>query len=178
MDLEKVQLIFQTIVSWPVFSVVLLILFTLFFLSIIYYLFVIGSRIESSKTWPFVEGQVTNCELTRKRDRSIDDNYVHMDYAIKIEYKYKVAGKGFTSNQIALLGYRSTSDIQKHRDFFNKHPVGSTIKVFYNSKKPGMAILEKDGKARLLIILTGLVLGLGVLGTIIWGGLKDLGIEF
>lgn len=156
-----VQEIFQTII-WDPVTVIIGILFLLSFFSILYYLFVIAPLVLSSKKWPHVTGKIIKSRLESRGTTDPNDGVYTIEYCAELEYSYQIKGKHFFSRKINLFknGY---SIRKKSTGILDKYPRGTSVKVFYNPKKPSIAVLETGGVTRLIIIIISLMITVGVM---------------
>lgn len=83
---------------------------------------------HASKYWPTTSGKILLSRL-----RGVDD-----DRAL-ISYEYQVAGKTYTSSNIAL----GQSVFAKVQETLAQYPEGAEVKVLYDPNKPSVAYLQR-----------------------------------
>ena len=93
-------------------------------------------------TWAETQGTILSGHIASSQgyDQSTSSHQTY--YEPEVTYQYEVAGVRYTGSRVAELGgrYGSNSDVEK---YLAEHPVGSTLKVFYDRTDPRNAILEK-----------------------------------
>jgi hypothetical protein len=168
----EVQEIFQTINLDPI-TVIVGILFLLSFFSILYYLFVIAPLVISSKKWPHVTGKIINNDLKSRGTKNIDEAYT-IKYSVELEYSYQINGKNYSSRKIRLFEKDHPISKAFNLGFLDKYPKGANVKVFYNPKKPSVAVLETGGITRLIVIIILLMLSLGALTALLMNKIRPV----
>ncbi len=119
---------------------------------------------NASRSWPSIPGQVTSAEMkvetinfrTRLGGPSTD-------YRPLIRYEYVIEGIRYQNDQITFGAIKM--DKANAEAKLASYPVGSTVTVYYNPKKPDQAVLEHTDTGSILFILVGavgLVIGLCV----------------
>ncbi len=102
-----------------------------------------------SKSWPVVDGQVTESTVTftsRVERHEIDSRTpnetvtrTHETFFPSVKYVYELEGRSLTGTQISLSDVGSSSDAAKA--MVAKYPVGTKVKVFYNPANTSEAVL-------------------------------------
>lgn len=93
-------------------------------------------RNAEAATWPSVKGEIRYSDTEEVRG---DDD---LSYSAAVQYNYVVDGKSYGGNRIMYgnTTFSNRSDAQKLCD---KYPVGTTVDVFYDPKKPSRCVLER-----------------------------------
>ena len=89
-----------------------------------------------SNDWPKTEGKII-----RSGSGFIDTDTMQKEYFLNIQYHYSVEGKDFTSCRISFK-YLSRRTKEAIQEILNRYPLGKKIDVYYNPRRPQMAILE------------------------------------
>jgi hypothetical protein len=100
-----------------------------------------------AKRWPITIGTVTSSEVAGA-----------MKYYPSVNYTYTIDTVVYTSNSISNMNFNS-----KNRsfveDFIKKYPLGSEIKVYYNSADPSRALLEPGiNTGHILLLAFGIII--------------------
>jgi len=110
----------------------------------------VARKAQQSLSWPATEGVISHAAvLFRTRDSAQANNAA--DYRADIAYRFKVKGRDYTSSQITLMDYSSSSSANAE-GIVTRYPDGSTVKVFYNPQDPSESVLE-PGPTRGILIL-------------------------
>lgn len=99
-----------------------------------------------TNSWPTTNGTVTSSEMGGV-----------MKYYPSVSYSYIIDSTVYTSKRISNMNF-NTKNSSVVEEVLKKYPLGSEIKVYYNSADPSMALLEPG-------IITGniLLLAFGML---------------
>jgi hypothetical protein len=171
----EVQEFFQAI-TWGPVTAIIGILYLLLFFSILYFLLVMAPLVIYSKEWPQVTGKIIKNELKRRDAEGSIEGTRTTHYSAELEYLYPIKGKEFSSKKIKLFKNDIISR-KFNQGILDKYPKGASVKVFYNPKKPSFAILETGGGARLLVIITLLILGFGAMTAFLMDNLVQIKIR-
>ena len=137
-------------------------------------------QVRAARDWPSTPGKVviSNSEV---RDVSFLDDSRENDHRVEprnfanIVYEYTVSGQTLTNNRVSIDDDRGDFGIA---ETIARYPVGKAVTVFYNSRHPHEAVLERDtpkgwwgclgiGMAIALAIIFGSVFGLNQLSEFI-----------
>src|SRR6202042_2651255 len=133
-------------------------------------------QVRAAGEWPSAPGRVvvSNSEVRDVRviDRGREDGYRFepRNFA-NIVYEYSVSGESLTNNRVSIDDDRGDFGIA---ETIARYPVGAAVTVYYNSRHPRDAVLERDtpkgwwgcraaGMAIALAIIFGSVFGLNQL---------------
>jgi hypothetical protein len=111
--------------------------------------------------WPVAQATVIAAEVIKRISKS-DDEFD--SYIPRVSYAYSVNGVRYEGNVIRIgLEERGYIREQQAHDHLARYPVGATIAVRYDPKKPEIAVLElgQVGAARYLLA-GGLLAAVGV----------------
>ncbi len=111
-------------------------------------------------TWIETQGTILASDISSSDGYDQSTNSYQTYYEPEVTYKYEVHGAIYTRSRVAELGsrYGSKRDVEK---FLADHPVGSTMKVYYDVSDAGNAILEKGlgSIGQKQIVLAGGIIG-------------------
>jgi len=93
-------------------------------------------RNAEAATWPSVKGEIRYSGVEDVRG---DDD---ISYNAAVQYNYVVDGKPHVGNRI-MYGPTTFSNQWDAQKLCDKYPVGSTVDVYYDPKKPGRCVLER-----------------------------------
>ena len=114
---------------------------------------------DTSKNWPSVTGEITRSEVFtyRKEGRT--------QYLPDIVYKYRVAGKPYTSSRIIIGDPPYRSNISPAKRLLTEYPLGKRVEVFYDPVVPSSAALKPGVRKNdlFLLMITGLLPILGIM---------------
>jgi hypothetical protein len=96
-----------------------------------------AARATASRTWPSTQGQVIAARVDVSSDSDRNDSY-----SADIHYSYRVAGQEHTASRVAWGGRVSSGSRAAADAAVIRYPVGSAVRVFYDPKEPGEAVLE------------------------------------
>ncbi len=96
----------------------------------------IGTRWQAaaSAKWPQVDGVVTASGIVTRPVRRGENHQP------RIEYRYRVAGAVYVGTRLGWDTTVGTQAIAQH--FVDEYPVGRTVQVHVNPKRPDEAVLE------------------------------------
>jgi hypothetical protein len=99
-----------------------------------------------TKSWPITNGTVTSSEVGGV-----------MKYYPFVSYTYSIDSTVYTSDRISNMNF-NTKNISVVEEFLKKYPLGSEIKVYYNSEDPSKALLEPGiTNGNILLIAFGII---------------------
>lgn len=137
--------------GWP-FTIV----YMLLVLGCLYFLLVSIPKTVMTKYWPKACGSVVVSKLEASKRLTKDGGKITV-YSPLVKYRYCIAGQQYTSQKIKWADHRSSSK-NAHQKVVDKYPVNSDITVFYNPKKPGVAVLEPGiGQGTVIITMFFLI---------------------
>jgi uncharacterized protein DUF3592 len=88
-----------------------------------------------SGDYPFVTGTITRSEVTVQHGSKGG-----ISYGVNINYRYEVGGQTFTGTRLRYNNVSSSNESAAN-DIVNAHPVGATVKVYYNPGDPQESLL-------------------------------------
>jgi hypothetical protein len=123
---------------------------------------------RSSPAWSSVDGTIVSS--FNSEEYSIEGTYT---YKPIVEFLYEVEGREYSSDNLT-YGRRKFPD-QGFVDYIiQQHPVGGTIAVYYNPRRPGQAVLQPGDSSGLGVVVgTGIVIILFSIVPIVRGNRRD-----
>lgn len=100
-----------------------------------------GKEGKATLSWLPVNGVVLSSDISSKRVRKTTGNKGYKtEKRFNISYEYEVKGKKYTSYK---LGWgKKDGKTLTYEQLLATYPKGKTVKVFYNPKAPGKAVLH------------------------------------
>lgn len=97
-------------------------------------------KAQKAKAWPQVDGEITHSEVETVCSGGSGGR---VTFRADIKYKYKVGRRTYKNDKVCVgnvtVSVNNKSEAQyKCRDY----PIGKTVKVFHNPRKPTEACLE------------------------------------
>ena len=89
------------------------------------------TRARGSVTWPLVTGKIITSQVQSHQDED------GTTYSADIEYSYTVNEKHFKSDVIVIGGHEYSAG-----SAVDRYPLGKSVKVAYNPRKPDEAVLQ------------------------------------
>jgi hypothetical protein len=123
-------------------------------------------RAGASEAWPAVQGVVIESTVAAKREgRQL--------YRPVVRYRYEVGGERYEGSRIQWAASAAYRKYTRARRILDRYRSGQTIKVHYDPKRPGVAVL-KPGQAmglRPMLVLapTAAMYTLFIVGTVLVG---------
>jgi hypothetical protein len=133
-------------------------LFSLVFVAvgagILYYARGVARKMQQSLSWPSARGEIAHSAVFREMQDSSSSS--GPTYKADVAYRYQVKGRDFSSEQITLADYSSTTG--RAQAIVNRYPHGAAVTVYYNPANPAEAVLERgaSGGLNLLYLIGGL----------------------
>jgi hypothetical protein len=128
-------------------------LFSMVFIAIgagiLYYARKLAAKAHSSLSWPSVEGAIAHSAVLLRTRPGADSSNVPT-YSPDVAYRYKVAGRDYSSATITLMDYSSGAG--RAQDIVARYPDGAAVSVYYNPADPAESVLER-GPTRGIAIL-------------------------
>ncbi len=115
------------------------------------YLAHVRGQVRSSRGWPTTPGTITSAAGRAHSNRGSLSYY----YPV-VSYAYQVAGRSYTSSRIA-FGLPQSAAHNTREAAAAHYPLGSTVPVFYNSRNPADAVLERREANFTIWIVAGIV---------------------
>jgi len=128
-------------------------------LGTMYFAFVSIPKTLKTKFWPTTTGKVISSKLNEKKKLTKNAATITV-YSANIEYAYHVDGKEYSSKKIKWVDHNS-NNAGYHQKIVAMYAKDREIPVFYNPKKPSVALLEPGFSAGNFIGLIFFVIGLG-----------------
>ena len=133
-------------------------------------------QVRAASDWPSAPGKVviSNSQVrdVKVLDRSREDGFrIERRNFANIVYEYSVSGESLTNNRVSIDEDRGNFGIA---ETIARYPVGRDVTVYYNSRHPREAVLERDtpkgwwgclgiGMVIALVIIFGSIFGLNQL---------------
>jgi hypothetical protein len=125
-------------------------------------------RSADSEKWPAVDGVVLESAVAARRDEG------RQRFQPVIRYRYEVGGERYEGSRIRWAA--APEDFRKYtraRKLLDRYRLGSTVKVHYDPRRPGVAVLL-PGNATLLrpmhlVVCTAAVYALFTIGLAVAG---------
>jgi hypothetical protein len=130
--------------------------------------FIIGGYYSSqhakqSISWPITKGLIVKSEVRRETSGETSKR----TYSANIEYEYNVNNQDYKGSRITYKGVRAYQSSGPAKSFANKHPMGKTLNVSYDPKKPSRSVLYPGSDKLPWIMFFGLAFSLWGLGSIV-----------
>ena len=103
-------------------------------------------EVRAAREWPSTPGKVviSNSELRDVKvidsEREDDHRFEQRNFA-NIVYEYSVSGQKLRNNRVSIGEDRGNFQVA---ETIARYPVGSIVTVYYNSRRPREAVLERD----------------------------------
>ena len=94
----------------------------------------------ASKSWPSVEGEITESDLHMKRYSGNDRETKHK-FSFRVKYQYTVDGEFYENNRYSFKYIFLSGTLLVAQTLVEKNPVGCARKVFYNPEDPQDSVL-------------------------------------
>jgi len=94
------------------------------------------ARSQECLSWPSVLGRIT--------ESRVDDEHIEMTKPI-LRYHYEVGGRAYVGFRASFSGYgvsRAAMD-----ELLKPYVCGSSVRVYYNPKRPASAVLDNTGRS-------------------------------
>lgn len=130
-------------------------------------------QVRAASEWPSTPGKVVTSDSQVRQirviDRSREDGYrLEPRNFANIVYEYSVSGEKLSNNRVSIDDDRGDFGIA---EIIARYPVGAAVTVYYNSRHPREAVLERDtpkgwwgclgiAMAAVLAIMFGSLIGL------------------
>jgi hypothetical protein len=120
------------------------------------YAFKMAAKAQRSLSWPSVDGEIAHSAVLYQSETSPGQGSSNT-FKADISYRYKVAGRSYSSSKIALLDVASSSS-RRADDLVGRYPDKSKVEVYYDPANPGEAVLEPGASSALtfLYVIGGL----------------------
>ena len=116
------------------------VIYGLLFLGFFYFIFVSVPKTLKTKSWPTTIARIKSNKL-KTSNRFNNQGAKSIMYSADIEYVYEVNSNEYLSKKIKLTDHRSNNK-NYHQKLLEKYELGKEVMVFYNPKKPSIAVLE------------------------------------
>ena len=121
---------------------ILIVLVSLILGTIYYSIFSIGKAVRTL-FFPSVTGRIIECEvISTLSNLNTEPNARTPVYQTEILYEYHVGGKTYMSNKMSWHELKSTIH-SIHESELSDFEEGKFVKVYYNPKKPSVAVLKR-----------------------------------
>jgi hypothetical protein len=124
-----------------------------------------ASRSWQARSWPTVEGQITESEV--ERERAIGDTDEEVQYKAVVKYSFTVDGRPYTGERVA-FGLGTSNRPSGARRIVDRYPAGRAVEIHYSPIDPSDAVLETNvgGFAIITLIVGPIILLAGAIGFI------------
>jgi hypothetical protein len=103
-------------------------------------------QVRAAGEWPSTTGKVVISDSEVRDVRVLDDK---REDGVRLEprnfanivYEYSVSGENLSNNRVSIAENRSNFDVA---ETIARYPVGAPVTVYYNSRHPRDAVLERD----------------------------------
>lgn len=130
-----------------------------------------------SISWPTARGEVVASQF------AMDEG----GFSRNFEYRYSVEGETYVSDRVTFFEYVVLANRVQNEQFIDDHPVGSTVKVYYNPNSPESSVvmrtipLSQIWSPLLLLLCLGGGVTLAIVGVVMrriwqWLGRRALGL--
>lgn len=143
-------------------------------------------QVRAARDWPSTPGKVVVSTSELRQVRVLDDSRAdgHRDEPrnfANIVYEYTVSGQKLRNNRVSIGEDRGNFDVA---ETIARYPVGTAVTVYYNSRHPREAVLERDlpkgmggclavGGAIVLTVVFGGAIGIKRINDFISANLAD-----
>ena len=121
------------------------------------------ASIDTSR-WPFVEGTIISSQVRSSTSHDRDTHTATVDYYLKVRYEYVVANKRYEGSNRNLTFdavARSSLAQEMERLRTSDFAVGKPIRVHYDPRKPGRAVLDPGRASATTRVAFVLLVGMG-----------------
>ena len=98
------------------------------------------NELASGKSWPTVEGQIVSSRIEIPATRISDDE---PDCRVNVRYRYQVNGVDYECDRIGFGGPEDMTEIAAEA-VVAKYAAGARVRVHYDPKHPGRAVLDGE----------------------------------
>lgn len=110
----------------------------------------IAGKAKQSLSWPSIEGEIAHSAILLQTQTAPTQGS-EVTVKADISYRYKVNGRNYSSSQISLLDFSSSSSARA-RTIVSRYPDNSKVDVYYNPADPSEAVLEPGASTGLRIL--------------------------
>lgn len=114
--------------------------------------------VTRSQTWPAATGTITRSEMGVVSGQSGPSRTANRTYAARIEYRYMVGSRVYSSKTICLGGVLNSSFKGRAEERLDKYPEGASVTIYYNPASPEVCCIERHGE----ISMFGYLIGAGL----------------
>jgi hypothetical protein len=105
-----------------------------------------SGRAAEAAQWPSADGEVVAAYVeTRSNSSSGSRGSRGTSYAPVVIYRYAADGQSYQNNRIWVAAEQSFGFASSARDFIDRYPVGSRVRVLYDPADPTDSALINDG---------------------------------
>src|ERR1700710_3230718 len=103
-------------------------------------------QVRAAGEWPSTPGKVVVSD-SQIRDVKVLDDQREDGFRLEprnfanIVYEYSVSGESFSNNRVSIAEDRGNFEVA---ETIARYPVGASVTVYYNSRHPREAVLERD----------------------------------
>lgn len=151
----------STLMGWP-FTLT----YVLLWLAALYFALIVVPKTFNTNHWIETQAHITANKLIKTQRTHIRTNKQITVYSAKVSYEYLVDGNQH-SGATQKLAEREKDGEKIHKTMRSLFPIGNTISVYYNPKKPKESVTEKGFTTLHAIIGGGLILSIAWLSLVI-----------
>jgi len=98
---------------------------------------------QESTRWPTTKGVIIRSDITQQKMRSRQTGTIGVAYGLDLAYEYTVNNMRFVGQDVMYgeKGWWGGTDKEAVRVASRRFPQGQQVKVYYNAKKPELAVL-------------------------------------
>lgn len=116
------------------------------------------ARVNATKAWPTVSGQVLHSTVEARRSHSSEGGYSTSYYPVVV-YQYQVNGRAYQSNQInagSPIGRGSQRFVEQY--VAENYAPGAVVQVYYDPENPQQAVLEHKATSGNILLIVAVVI--------------------
>lgn len=126
-------------------------------------------QVKEAARWPSVQGKIVVSKSEQRDVETFDDDEAdgrgteQRNFA-KIVYEYTVRGQALRHDRVSIGEDLGNFEVA---ETIARYPVGKVVTVYYNPRKPGEAVLERDPPKGIFGCVTAIVVvgAIGVFAT-------------
>lgn len=112
-------------------------------------------KAEASSVWPATQGKVTGSTIEEHTSYD-EDHHQRTTFRAVIHYTYSVMGTPYESNKID-FGAAAAGSYKSAQEMMARYPVDATVPVYYNPNDPKEAVLIREAKSSMVMMILGIV---------------------
>jgi hypothetical protein len=126
---------------------------------LLYYVRSVSAKAQRSLSWPSTEGVIAHSAVLMQTSNA----NTAATYKADVAYRYKVAGRDYSSDRLTLADFASTGG--RAQGIVDRYTDGAPVTVYYNPVDPSDALIERDAASGIgvLYLIGGVFSAAGVL---------------